>query len=340
MSAAPLTLLADLGGTNVRFALSSGDVAQPLIADSVRRYKVSDFPSFTDAARRYLSDIHAQPSIAVFAVAGLVVGDDVRITNVPWVISGQRVKSDLDLAALHLINDFQAMSLSLPLLQAGKVLAIGDQPAPRLGAEAEQMFAIVGPGTGLGVGGLLVRHPHVYALNTEGGHMSFAPGNELEIEILRRLAARFGRVSNERLLCGSGLVNLYRALCDIEGVEAALPSPEAITESARNNASPQSVQAVDLFCELLGAVAGDLVLGFGSWQGVYLTGGLTPLLLPWLQRGGFRERFQDKGRHSQAMHTVPTLAVLETDAGLMGAAAAGIQANGGSLLVRREGVAV
>ena len=330
MSAA-LTLLADLGGTNVRFALSDGRTDVPLLPDSVRRYKVADFPGFSEAAKRYLADVQARPTAAVFAVAGLVVGDEVRITNVPWVISARQVQADLGLAALHLINDFTAMSLSLPLLRASTLETIGAVPPPRLGAQAEQMFAVVGPGTGLGVGGLMLRGDRVFALNTEGGHVSFAPGDELEIEILRRLMARFGRVSNERLLCGSGLVNLYRALCEIDGVECGLTSPEAITAAAKEGVA-QAERALALFCELLGAAAGDLVLAFGAWQGVYLTGGITPLLLPWLQRGGFRRRLEDKGRHSASMRTVPTVAVTEPDAGLLGAAAAGIQAQNGSLV--------
>jgi glucokinase len=175
------------------------------------------------------------------------------------------------------------------------------------------------------------RGERVFALNTEGGHVSFAPGDELEIEILRRLMARFGRVSNERLLCGSGLENLYRALCEIDGRALDLTTPEQITAAAHDGA-PAAERALALFCELLGAAAGDLVLAFGAWQGVYLTGGLTPLLLPWLQRGGFRRRLEDKGRHSDAMRQVPTVAVSEPDAGLLGAAAAGIQAAGGSLI--------
>jgi glucokinase len=226
------------------------------------------------------------------------------------------------------------MALCVPLLRQEDVCAVGAPVRASIDAQSSRTFAIVGPGTGLGVGALLVREGHVTALETEGGHMSFAPGNEEEIEILRRLAARFGRVSNERLLCGSGLVNLYGVLCEMAGMRAQLLAPEEITQRADSDAMCR--RAVERFSELLGAVAGDLVLAFGAWDGVYLTGGLAPQLAPWLQQGGFRWRFEDKGRFSATMTRVPTSVVLRADAGLLGAAAHALIESGrmASLLAR------
>jgi glucokinase len=193
-------------------------------------------------------------------------------------------------------------------------------------ARSTQTFAILGAGTGLGVGALIVRDGHAHALETEGGHASFAPGNAEEVEIYRRLSARFGRVSHERALCGSGLVNLYEALAEIGGVKATLSAPEQIT--AADDSDALSRRSVEIFCEQLGAIAGDLVLTFGAWDGVYVAGGLAPSMTRWMERGGFRRRFEDKGRLSPAIARVPTSIVTHTEPGLLGAAAWAMMAAG------------
>ena len=327
-------LVADVGGTHARFALVDVAAADALVDGSVRRYRGADFASFPDAIRHYLSEIGARPGSAVIAAAGLRVDNEVRLTNMPWVISRAALETQFGFASATLINDFAAMGLCIPLLRNGDVCAIGAPARASIDAHSNRTFAIVGPGTGLGVGALLVREGRVTALETEGGHLSFAPGNDEEIEILRRLAARFGRVSNERLLCGSGLVNLYGVLCEMAGLPAQSLAPEEITQGADSDAMCR--RAVERFCELLGAVAGDLMLAFGAWDGVYLTGGLAPQLVPWLQQGGFRERFEDKGRFSSTMTRVPTSVVLRGDAGLLGAAAYALIESGrtASLLAR------
>ena len=327
-------LVADVGGTHARFALVDVATADALIDGSVRRYRGADFASFSDAIRHYLAETGARPESAVIAAAGLRVENEVRLTNMPWVISRAALETQFAFASATLINDFAAMGLCVPLLRHDDVCAIGAPVQASIDAQSNRTFAIVGPGTGLGVGALLVRAGHITALETEGGHMSFAPGNEEEIEILRRLAARFGRVSNERLLCGSGLVNLYGVLCEMSGVTAELLAPEEITQRADSDAMCR--RAVERFRELLGAVAGDLVLAFGAWDGVYLTGGLAPQLAPCLQQGGFRRRFEDKGRFSATMARVPTSVVLRADAGLLGAAAYAVIESGrtASLLAR------
>lgn len=327
------TLLADVGGTNVRFALADADAAMPLCVDTIRRYRVADFASFTDAARAYMADADARPSNAVFAFAGPVSGDVVHITNHPWTVELARVRNELGLQGLRALNDFAAMSLSVCLLAAADVDPIGPSRPVPIGRTAQQTFAIIGPGTGLGVGALIVRDGQIHTLESEGGHLSFAPRNALEIEILRRLAARFGRVSNERILCGAGLVNLHGALAEIDGVAVAALEPKDITARA-DAGDVRCVHTLEVFCALLGAAAGDLVLGFGAWDGVYLTGGLTPRLLPWLHAGAFRGRFEDKGRFASRLAGVATLAVLHVDAGLLGAAARAVLDAGGSLAGR------
>lgn len=325
------TLLADVGGTNVRFALADTAAREPLLAATIRRYRVADFADFGAAARQYLLDESARPTHAVFAFAGPVDGDLVHITNHPWTVDLPRVRAELDLVdGLRAINDFAAMSYAVCLLGDDDAARIGTAAPAAVGSAAQQTFALVGPGTGLGVGALVVREGHVDALSSEGGHLSFAPRGEFEIDILRRLAARFGRVSNERVLCGAGLVNLYRALAEIDGAVVDELQPKDITARADAGSDARSVRAVELFCELLGGAAGDLVLAFGAWDGVYLTGGLTPRLEPWLARGGFRRRFEDKGRFAARLAGVPTVAVVHADAGLLGCAARAVLDAGGS----------
>lgn len=312
-------LVADVGGTHVRFALVDVAAKEPLIDGMTRRYYGADFASFGGAMRRYLDDVRAQPDTAVIAAAGLRVNGETRLTNLPWVISQASIEQEFGFVRATLINDFAAMALSVTLLQARDLRVIGAPTPTRFDLRATQTFAVVGPGTGLGVGALLVRDGHVHALETEGGHASLAPGNAEESQIVERLAARFGHVSNERAICGSGLVNLYETLCEMRGVTGSFSLPEQITAAADGDATCR--RAVELMCELLGAVAGDLVLTFGAWDGVYLTGGLAPLLASWIEAGQFRHRFEDKGRLSSAVARVPTSIVLQPDVGLLGAAA-------------------
>jgi len=314
-------LLADVGGTNVRFALADPAAARPLLADSIRPYRVADFTTFTDAALGYLGDVAASATRGVFAFAGAVTGDDVRMTNHPWTVSRPRVRAELALSTLRFVNDFAAMSLAVPLLES--VHAIGAPAMPPVDASQARTYAVIGPGTGLGVGALLLRERHAIALETEGGHAAFAPRTEEEMGVLRRLSARYGRVSNERLLSGPGLVNLHRALGELHDAFDGEPRPEEITAGAEAG-DAACVRTLEMFCELLGAVAGDHVLSFGAWDGVYLAGGLVQPLLGWLSRGGFRRRFEDKGRFAPAMAAVPTAAILDPYAGLLGAAACAV----------------
>jgi len=320
-------LVADVGGTHVRFALVDIASADPLIEASICRFRAADFESFGAAIRRFLDQSATHPAALVIAAAGVVADGEVRLTNnVPWVISRDAIAAEFGFAEVALLNDFAAMALAVSLLQPRDLHRVG-APAPvSFDARRRQTFAILGAGTGLGVGALIVRDGHAHALETEGGHASFAPGNAEEVEIYRRFSARFGRVSHERALCGSGLVNLYTALADIGGVEAKFSAPEQIT--AADDSDALSRRAVEIFCEQLGSVAGDLVLTFGAWDGVYVAGGLAPSLTRWIEDGRFRRRFEDKGRLSPAVARVPTSIVKHTEPGLLGAAAWAMMAAG------------
>lgn len=328
-ASAERVLLADIGGTNARFALADTSLETPLIVDSVGEFAVADFPSLADAAQHYLDKTGATAQYGVFAVAGRVDGDEARITNHPWVISLSRTRAALGFDDIKLVNDFAAQAMAVSLLTPADVVPIGGarwSPAPAAAA-VNKTYAVIGPGTGLGVGGLIVREGRRYPLETEGGHVSFPPGTPEEIEILEKLSAQFGRVSNERLICGPGLVNLHRALSEIAGEDPGPMQPADVTARAAAG-DPRCMRTLDVFCAVFGAIAGDLVLCAGAWDGVFLTGGLVPKLLSSLQHSGFRQRFEHKGRFSPAMSRVPTLAVVHPRPGLLGAAAFAVESFG------------
>ena len=320
-------LVADIGGTNARFALADTASDTPLLEDSIREFPVVDFPSLGDAARHYLQEVAAEADRGVFAVAGRVDGDEARITNHPWVISRSRTAAMLGFSELHLINDFAAQAMAISLLQPKDVVQIGGAAWSPRRSGAPANYGVIGPGTGLGVGGLVIRNDRCFPLETEGGHVSFPPGTPEEIRILEILSETFGRVSNERLICGPGLVNIHRAVCEMAGFDPGHLKPADVTARAATG-DPQAMRAVDLFCAIFGAIAGDLVLIQGAWDGVFLTGGLVPRMLESLQHSGFRQRFEHKGRFSPAMSRIPTLAVVHPRPGLLGAAAFAVESFG------------
>ena len=336
-SASSPTLLADLGGTNVRFGLADCTKSDPLMLDTVRRYRVKDFGSLAEAIRQYHSDTGLTAKNAVIAAAGRISdGETVKITNNPWSIAAHKLSDELKMDWVHLVNDFAAQSMAVILLKQNDLVPVGKLALPDIGSQQEQTFCVVGPGTGLGVGGLLVRDNHCSVLQTEGGHAGFAAHSPEDIEILKYLNGKYGRVSNERLICGQGLVNLYDAICAIAGEKPAELQPEDITERANNNSDPLCVRTVETFAGIFGSVAGDLVLTLGAWDGVYLTGGLIPILLPWLERGNFRERFEAKGRFRDIMEKVPTQAIMNPEPGLIGAAALAVIESGRPILAERR----
>ena len=326
-----LALVADIGGTHARFALADGGRAEPLLMESVRQLDVADFPSLVAAAQHYLQAVQPLPghlARAVFAVAGRVEGDIARITNHPWTISRPETALALELPAnaVHLVNDFTAQAMATVLLSGPDLALVGDVPLPAL-AGGDRTFAVIGPGTGLGVSALLVREGRILPLETEGGHINFAASTDEEAAIWKLLSGEFGRVSNERLLSGRGLCNIHRCLLRLSGkADPPATRPQDITAGALAG-DAACERAVEVFCEVFGNIAGDLVLTLGSWDGVFLTGGLVPKLLAPLQGPAFRRRFEAKGRFSAAMARVPVLAVLHPQAGLLGAAALALQAS-------------
>ncbi|RYF90625.1 MAG: glucokinase [Caulobacteraceae bacterium] len=312
-----LRLVGDVGGTNCRFALVDPSDPDAEVVDP-EAFKVADHATLEDAIDHYLEGADGRPTEAVIAVAGPVIDGKAELTNARWDMSEASL-IDHGFAAARLLNDYEALVLSVKRLRAKDLADIGDVRA----THPKGTVAIVGAGTGLGVGALVRDARGDAAAVTEGGHIAFAPTDGTEIEVLKILTARFGRVSLERILSGPGLVNLYGALAQIGGQTAEDLKPEDI-EARAEQGDALATQTLKRFCRIYGAAAGDFALAFGALGGVYLGGGIAGKILDQLRAGDFREGFEDKGRFRDYCAAIPTKAILHPYAALLGAAAADV----------------
>ncbi len=251
------------------------------------------------------------------AAAGPVVNDTVKITNNHWDISAAETRADFGIDAVRLLNDFTAIAYSIPLLTEDEVRSIGRHEHQSLPKEQFDV-AILGPGTGLGVAGLCRRGDTLVPVAGEGGHVGFAPETELQIEILKVLRKKFDRVSAERLIAGAGLENIYWALKTIRGEPGSKLSAKEIF--AQRGAGNLAEEAVDVFFELLGQVAGDVALTLGAVDGVYIAGGIAKRYPDMLENSRFRAAFEGKGRRRSLMERTPTRLITYDQPGLLGAA--------------------
>jgi glucokinase len=307
-------LVGDVGGTNARFALidTQGHIRHP------RAFACRDYPSLTEIIAEYIDTTagRKRPPKAVIAVAGPVLDGEIEFTNLDWTVSEGDLLSTFEFEAIDLINDFAAQALACPRLDEGDLRAIGPK-LPR-GAHDCPVVAL-GAGTGFGVAALARSDRGELALSTEGGHAGFAPTDEVEMEVWRRLHAKYGRVSIERLLSGQGLFDLYGVLADLAGQAASLRDEMAVTTEGLAG-DPLASAALDRFGGILGAVAGDLALTFGARGGVFVSGGIAPRIAERLMAGTFRARFEDKGRLSDYVREIPTYLVLHPYPAIVGAA--------------------
>lgn len=307
-----LGLVADIGGTNARFALVEID-GDPTHLIALEQLSCADYPSFEVTLESYLRRVGAAPRHGVVAVAGAVRDNAVHFTNLDWQID----QTSLDRAGfqgIRLINDYAAQALALPLLEGDRVFPLGPCSQP-----GEGTLAVLGPGSGLGVAALVRQGKIGIPLATEGGHADFAPVDEVEIEIQKLLAARHGRVSNELLLSGGGLCRLQECLAAIAGFPVVSLTASEITE--RGLAGDVHCHSVLLrFCAILGSVAGSVALTLGATGGVFVAGGIAPRLLSLLQESDFRERFEAKPPMRGWLAAVPSLIITDTNSALLGAA--------------------
>lgn len=310
----PLGLVADIGGTNGRFALVSLS-AGGLHLFEQRQYPRCEFDGVASLIDRYLNDCEQRlPLKAVLAVAGPLEDNRCQMTNGGWVIDGGHLQAQGVFSSCQLINDFAAQAFALPLLQDADLLPIGPQ-----GEIARGTQLVVGPGTGLGAAFLVRAGSSSIVLEGEGGHIGFAPVDLMEIEFMSWFKKKYGRVSIERLLSGAGLEDLFEARAEIDGRRAEKWRAEDIME--RGLASEGEARgSLLVFCALLGSYAGDMALAGGCWGGVYIGGGIAPRMPDLLIASSFRQRFEAKGRFSEKMSLIPTRLITRKTPALLGAA--------------------
>jgi glucokinase len=294
-------LLADVGGTNARFAWQRGSGAA---IDAVEILPCAGFPTLADALQRYLAIVgRAAPPSCAIAIANPVTGDHVQMTNHHWSFSIAALKAQIGFDRLRVLNDFTALALALPALQPDELKALGGGAAV-----PDAAIALIGPGTGLGVSGLLPDGRGGWVpVQGEGGHVTLAAGTPREQAVIGQLALKHGHVSAERAVCGQGLVDLHAALCAVDRPQAAPPALSAadITAAALAGSDARCVEALRLFCAFLGSTAGNLALTLGARGGVYLGGGIVPRLGDWFAGTDFRERFEAKGRFRAYLAAIP-----------------------------------
>jgi glucokinase len=304
-------LLADIGGTHARFALTVAGKAGP-----VEDLLVAGHPRVADALAAFLARRPgAKPQGAVLAGAGPVYDNRIAMTNSRWVIDGEELRQGFGLPWVRVINDFEALAWSLPDLGAANLHAIGG------GAALEGApLVVLGPGTGLGVACLARGDYGFDAIVSEGGHASLPAASAREDAIIDYLRPRFGHVSAERALSGGGLVNLYGAVAGVDGIVVPERDAAAISRDAVAGTCPTCQAALALFCAFLGNFAADAALMFGARGGVYIGGGVVRHFLEFLESSEFRARFNSKGRLSKYVEGVPVHVILHKDPAFVGLA--------------------
>ena len=311
-------LIADVGGTNARFALTDPASDHPGLLEP-RSLRNADFASLQHAVEHYLAGVGAAPGRACIALACPVGGDEIRLTNRAWSFNRHELQSALGLEELRLLNDFGAVAHAAPALSADDQVTLHGPVREGLAGPV----SVLGPGTGFGVA-LLVGDGHRWtAVDTEGGHVTFAPLGEEEHAIARWMEARHGRTSYERVLSGSGLACIDAVLRGEEGGGGTpVPRhPAEVVSAALDGHDVASRRALARFCAILGSVAGDIALVHGA-RTVMIAGGIVPRFIPFLKSSAFRERFLAKGRFAAYLESVSIRVVIHPNPGLLGAAVA------------------
>jgi glucokinase len=313
-------LLADIGGTNARFGWVDGPGAG---VQHVKTLPVAQHEAPAGAVRAYLRAVetalggaYRPPRQAAFAVATSVTGDHIEFTNSHWRFGRPDLCAELGLQRLLVLNDFEALALSLPRLRASQLRGAPARLAPR------GTLAVIGPGTGLGVGGVIETRCGWVAISGEGGHGTLAAADDFESQLLQCVRRDHEHVSAERLLSGIGLPVLHAAVGTVLGVAFQPLGAEAVVERGLGNADPVCERTLDVFCALLGGFAGTVALTLGARGGVYIGGGIVPRLGDRFFGSPFRERFEAKGRFRAYLQSIPTMVIADTLAALTGAALA------------------
>lgn len=315
-----LLLVADIGGTNARFGLVDPALDKSIFnytADRQVTLPCANYPDMASMVKACCVEFQiAMPDHACFAIAGPIENGYVQMTNLSWHFSISELQQQLGLKTLHVINDFAALAYATPFLQNQEIQTLYDAKG-----QTDAPIVVMGPGTGFGMALLVPDQGRWKIIPTEGGHASFAPTNEKELAIKSFLLTEQPHVSVEDILSGGGLVNLYRALAHIAGVEAKAYSPADVSTKGLANEDPICREAVETFCNTLGAVAGDKAVSTGARGGVVIGGGITPKLLGLLPQTQFVARYKNKGPMTHYVSNIPIKLILNDKAALVGSAA-------------------
>jgi glucokinase len=303
-------LLADIGATNARFGLLSEGILGP-----IKHLKVADFSRFLDAVDYFIFRHCPERVIktALLAVAGPVEGERCALTNCSWTIDASDLRAAFGFIDVSLLNDFEASARSLPHLTQAHVYKLGGGRG--IGSAP---MAVVGPGSGLGVACLVPGSKHPVVIASEGGHMTMAASSSREDAVIDHLRRQFGHVSAERLVSGAGLENVYQAITAIDRIDAPLRSAAEITKTALDGTCQTARAALDMFCAMLGSIAGDVALTFGAQGGVYIAGGIAPRIIKHLDQSEFRRRFESKGRLRPYLAAISSSVIMHPAATFVG----------------------
>lgn len=307
-------IVADIGGTYARFGVATPQGGGMLIE---RKYQLpcADFADFESAFANYREELHVSDvRQACIAVAGPVIEGTVSLTNLNWHISGQKMRQTFGLDRFEVVNDFAAVASAVMELAPDDLQTIA--PGSRRG---NAPIAIIGPGTGLGVAAIFPLKGQWVVVPSEGGHVSLASTGPLETEIMSRIGGGFD-VSAETLLSGAGILRIYAALCEMHGKVIAFNAPEEITAAAVAGNDKLAVSAIEVFCRLLGGLVGNVALTYGATGGVYLAGGILPVISDFLVQSQFVTCMKNKGAMSKYLESLPVELIMTPNAGLIGAA--------------------
>ena len=305
-------MVGDIGGTNARFALVAPGKSELM---SIKTLQCTKFETVQEAIKSYLSSINdAEIISACIASAGTTHLDVFKPANNDWVINKSNVSSALNDIQVNWINDFSAQALATTTLKSNDVIVINQGAV-----QPERVRLVIGPGTGLGTCGLINSSNGWVPLPAQGGHSDFAPNSSLEIEIWTLLQKQFGHVAVERILSGPGIVNLYKALCQINEKEVLFNSPSEITSAAiKVNPDSMSKETLHLFCRIFGSVTGTIALSTGCLGGIYITSDLVRNFLDFFIDSDFLKSFEDKGRLKYYMTDIPIFISKKENMGLIG----------------------
>ena len=305
-------MVGDIGGTNARFALVVPGESELI---SIKALSCSEFETVQDAIKAYLSSIRkVEISSSCIASAGTTHLDIFKPANNDWVINKVDVSSALNDVKVSWINDFSAQALATSTLSNDDLIEVN-----KGNPQADRVRLIIGPGTGLGTCGLIKSSSVWKTLPAQGGHSDFAPNSELEIEILSLLQKQFGHVAIERILSGPGIVNLYKALCQINAKDIVFKTPSEISSSAVSmNPDSMAEETLALFCRIFGSVTGSIALTTGCLGGIYITSDLVRNFLDFFLKSDFLRSFEDKGRLDYYMRDIPIFISKRANMGLIG----------------------